>query len=700
MAHLFISYSHQDEQYVSRLAQALEQEGFLPWVDNRIDYGTTWTGEVQRRLDECDVFLLVMTSHSFESRWVNNELSRAMRKNKPIFPLLLEGDEPWLAVESIQFLDVRGEKLPDERFYQQLVTVAERKKIASKPIPEKVTEPLPQPVPTKVPERILEPPPPGIPVEDKTREEVPVKLVPIETELLPEVIKPEKAEVKKAVSTPVVKEKRGREKPEKARRVSRPVQIFPRKWIIGVGMALGVVLLGTGAWLLREPLGLVSFPPAARTTTSTRSEVVMETAPPTTTAGTSIAIPISLENADQVEEVMQWGNGEVISKMAVTSTGDRVAVGTSRGVKILDAETLDVISTFDYGEPVTAVAFTKGGNILAIGLESDTVLVNTLAGADVYKFNPTVRVNSLAFDSYGTMLAAGLEDGSFMVWSMEDGSPVYQSEATGAAINVVVFNWADDSLATGASNGEIQVWRLPEGPLSLSVLGPPEGVVSLAFSPDGNMLAAGGAEGYIRIWSLSGGLLYEVYGITHQVKSIAFYPEGEDLVLASGTQNGKIYLWKPEESDKSVATLEGYHTLQIRSLAFTPDGSLISAGQDGKVLRWDLDTRSPIAENTDFSQAVSFITLSPDNKSLAFATLEGSIYIEDISGEKPTVVLKGPPDSYGIEFIDDGKKVITATSVGILVESEASDPVKLVDGYPVEMTSAALTPSTIKSQLG
>jgi len=42
---------------------------------------------------------------------------------KPTFPLLLEGEEPWLSVESIQYYDVRGEVYPDAKFYADLKNV-------------------------------------------------------------------------------------------------------------------------------------------------------------------------------------------------------------------------------------------------------------------------------------------------------------------------------------------------------------------------------------------------------------------------------------------------------------------------------------------------------------------------------------------------------------------------------------------------
>jgi hypothetical protein len=64
----------------------------------------------------------VVSENSSESRWVQNEVTRAERKGKPIFPLLLDG-EPWIAIEATQYVDVQGGKLPASKFYGQLSKV-------------------------------------------------------------------------------------------------------------------------------------------------------------------------------------------------------------------------------------------------------------------------------------------------------------------------------------------------------------------------------------------------------------------------------------------------------------------------------------------------------------------------------------------------------------------------------------------------
>jgi hypothetical protein len=137
MGHIFISYSHRDKDYVHSLQKALQKEGFEVWIDDRIDYGTEWPKVIQKHLDQCDAFIVVVSENAYESKWVQNELARAGRKKKPFFPLLLQGD-PWLSVEATQYVDVTDGSLPDERFYQRLALVVPRNEIGKeKPIVKK-----------------------------------------------------------------------------------------------------------------------------------------------------------------------------------------------------------------------------------------------------------------------------------------------------------------------------------------------------------------------------------------------------------------------------------------------------------------------------------------------------------------------------------------------------------------------------------
>jgi formylglycine-generating enzyme required for sulfatase activity len=125
MSHIFISYSHLDKAYAHKLHRYLLEQGFDAWIDDRIDYGSRWPREIEKRLNESLAFILIMSPNSYESEWVQNELSLARQLHKPIFPLLLKGDV-WWHLQTTQYVDVKDGKLPPTRFFVQLAEVAPR----------------------------------------------------------------------------------------------------------------------------------------------------------------------------------------------------------------------------------------------------------------------------------------------------------------------------------------------------------------------------------------------------------------------------------------------------------------------------------------------------------------------------------------------------------------------------------------------
>jgi len=116
---VFISYSHKDKEYAHILAKEFEHNTIITWIDDRIDYGTTWPRVVQDNLNACPIFVVIMSQNAYQSTWVQNEVMYAQMKRKRIFPLLLEG-ETWLSLASTQHIDVKDKKMPSQRFFDTI----------------------------------------------------------------------------------------------------------------------------------------------------------------------------------------------------------------------------------------------------------------------------------------------------------------------------------------------------------------------------------------------------------------------------------------------------------------------------------------------------------------------------------------------------------------------------------------------------
>lgn len=117
--HLFLSYSRQDADYARRLDARLSESGFTVSRDTDIEYGEAWFERIDETLRACAAVVLVMSPAARESEWVQKEILLAKRYRKPLFPVLLKGDEFPIVID-LQFADVRDGGLPDAGFHRRL----------------------------------------------------------------------------------------------------------------------------------------------------------------------------------------------------------------------------------------------------------------------------------------------------------------------------------------------------------------------------------------------------------------------------------------------------------------------------------------------------------------------------------------------------------------------------------------------------
>ena len=90
---IFVSYSREDISYARELIEYLRRERVTVWADDRIDFGDRWWRTIVKHLRNCVGMVVIMTPASEESKWVEREVLFADEEGKPIFPLLLQGEE-------------------------------------------------------------------------------------------------------------------------------------------------------------------------------------------------------------------------------------------------------------------------------------------------------------------------------------------------------------------------------------------------------------------------------------------------------------------------------------------------------------------------------------------------------------------------------------------------------------------------------
>jgi hypothetical protein len=106
MPHIFISYSKKDIDFARHFKHLLQDQDFPVWMDEKLLPSEKWWSAIEHNIDSAAAFIVIMSPNSKSSEWVEREILAAERQHKPIFPVLLAGQQ-WGRLANIQYIDMR-----------------------------------------------------------------------------------------------------------------------------------------------------------------------------------------------------------------------------------------------------------------------------------------------------------------------------------------------------------------------------------------------------------------------------------------------------------------------------------------------------------------------------------------------------------------------------------------------------------------
>ena len=121
MSDIFVSYAHQDRDWVARFAESLRAAGgFDVWWDHNILPGEQFDDAIQHAMDQTRCVVVVWSKASIASRWVRTEAREAARREM-LVPVMIESVMPPLEFRSFETADVsdwQGE--PDHENFREI----------------------------------------------------------------------------------------------------------------------------------------------------------------------------------------------------------------------------------------------------------------------------------------------------------------------------------------------------------------------------------------------------------------------------------------------------------------------------------------------------------------------------------------------------------------------------------------------------
>ncbi|CAD6887613.1 unnamed protein product [Tilletia controversa] len=173
-------------------------------------------------------------------------------------------------------------------------------------------------------------------------------------------------------------------------------------------------------------------------------------------------------------------------------------------------------------------------------------------------------------------------------------------------------------------------------------------VLDVRFSPDGNYLAAASADRTISLWETLGsnrnvGILQ---GHAKAVTALTWSPTAPSSAprLFSASVDGTLIVWSPLKGIKE-RRLRG-HRATVNVVVCTRAGReiLASGSDDGKVFIWDPEDRNPL-DSIDIGYPVTALAFSDDGNQLYVGSVDNDIHVYDLTKKQVIYSLRGHTDT-------------------------------------------------------
>ncbi|NEO58716.1 MAG: NACHT domain-containing protein [Okeania sp. SIO3B5] len=176
------------------------------------------------------------------------------------------------------------------------------------------------------------------------------------------------------------------------------------------------------------------------------------------------------------------------------------------------------------------------------------------------------------------------------------------------------------------------------------------------------------------------------------IHSLAFSPDGK--LLAAGDSNGLVRLLKVPDGQQ-IATFQK-HGWWVLSIAYSPDGEkLVSSSIDGKIKMWNVATRKCINNLEGHTNWIFSLTFSPDAQTIASGCNDHTIKLWDANtGECIQTLEEHKGWVLGVAFSPDGKTLASASADKTikLWNVETFNCIRTLTGSKDGVWSVAFTP--------
>ncbi|WP_442508566.1 protein kinase domain-containing protein [Novipirellula sp. SH528] len=238
-----------------------------------------------------------------------------------------------------------------------------------------------------------------------------------------------------------------------------------------------------------------------------------------------------------------------------------------------------------------------------------------------FKFHPAS--NQIATASY---------DHTIRLWDAKSGEELKRFQHDGV-VSCIAFSSDGMQLVSGSADRTVRIWNTISGIEELRFRGHVDEIVSVCFIEVDKLVESVSRDGTIRKWRLIDQAAQVIEASSRWIHSIAFGNEGKLLATGGSATDSSVKIWDLSEPEANAKVASDskliYGAAGWMSLAFHPDGSMLSGGGDGQISVWDVSSGKRIFSSDIHNQIVKNVSFSSNGELLFVADTLGSFSVWD-----------------------------------------------------------------------
>lgn len=411
---------------------------------------------------------------------------------------------------------------------------------------------------------------------------------------------------------------------------------------------------------------------------------------------------------------LQLGHSNSVTALAFSPDGRLLASGGWDGmIKLWSMQGGELLHTLEQGDGwITALAFAPDGHSLAGATKAGTLrLWDMPSGRLQWSKEATYSPYALAFSPDGRILASSGWAGYLDIWDVEKQQRLQVLKAPASDVTAMAFSPDGKTIVQGSDYGQLHLWDIAAGTMDFTLQEIKDhikpAIVALAFSQDGKAVIAADVDGIIRHWSLADRALLRTDSLPAggSLKAAALLPGLNQAVFVDGRSQVQLVRLTAQDTSQQPAPMDAWQATppmppgKGAMVALSMDGKMMACGyEDGRIVVWDTsagrirlvtgqsyrvnavvcsrDGRTLVAAfNSEqgevdagviavwdlrrgqpryflrgHTRTVLDLALSPDERTLASASLDGTVRLWELADRKTGRILQVGPDANAVAF--------------------------------------------------